>query len=370
MSFNVTDSEDERLARLLKILRSEEEIAAAKQLTEESAQLFLDSTQELLEKPGFFPRPQEDVLFHKACRLVDKVSRDSDRIPASLFVSIGAPEVKQEPFAGSCSDIYSCNNHIGLDFDGPVILKRLRIVGKDEREIRKDLCREALVCRRLHHTNVLDFLGIDDKTFSHPYLCLISPFLTNGTITRYRKQKGHRNVSLVRWTLQIAEGLQYIHSESVIHGDLHPGNILIDDAENVKLADFGLACLVDATTSMSATSPGGAVHYQAPELYGVRLGSEDGKLYKKTTATDVFAFASVCYELYRGYRPLHQYKAHQITLCLSDGNNLWLQLLPPTDTQSGVAIPDRLWAFVRRGWGISSERPTMPEFVEGLRELQ
>ncbi|KAJ6564641.1 hypothetical protein B0H19DRAFT_1141612 [Mycena capillaripes] len=113
----------------------------------------------------------------------------------------------------------------------------------------------------------------------------------------------------------------------------------------------------------------------APELFGVRFSSEDAKLYKKTTATDVFAFASVCYHLYSGYCPLHNYSSKEIIrdLCKSSENgrtnNPWLRLPPATDTASGVAIPDCLWKLVQRGWGIPSGRPTMPEVVERLREL-
>lgn len=73
------------------------------------------------------------------------------------------------------------------------------------------------------------------------------------------------------------------------------GNILIDDEEHVKLADFGLACLVDATTTASASSGGGLEGYIAPELYRKMELDHQATPYKKTHETEVFAFASVCY---------------------------------------------------------------------------
>ncbi|KAJ7040928.1 kinase-like domain-containing protein, partial [Mycena alexandri] len=231
------------------------------------------------------------------------------------------------------------------------------------------LCREALACRRLHHPSVLEFLGIDNKTFKPPNVCLLSPFLKNGTVMAYRKVKGSRNIPIISWIVQIAEGLQYIHSESVIHGDLHPGNILVDDEELVKLTDFGLARLTNATTTDTSRDASGSLRYMAPELYGIRLGSEPAEMYKKTKEADIFAFASVCYALFRGYCPLHQYGPTKIIMFLSKTGNPWLTLPRPTDTATGVAIPDVLWQLVQRGWGISSERPTLPENLEKLRVL-
>ncbi|KAJ7722889.1 kinase-like domain-containing protein, partial [Mycena maculata] len=160
-----------------------------------------------------------------------------------------------------------------------------------------DLCREALACRRLHHASVLEFLGIDNKTFPEPYTCLISPFLQNGTIMKYRNENGPRHISITR-RVHIDLGLDYIHSESIIHGDLHTGNILIDDGGHVKLADFGLASFVNATTTeSSAAKSAGMMRYMAPELLGISMESDTVKLRKKTIKSDSFAFASVCYEV-------------------------------------------------------------------------
>ncbi|KAJ7689663.1 kinase-like domain-containing protein, partial [Mycena rosella] len=155
------------------------------------------------------------------------------------------------------------------------------------------LCHETLVWNRLHHPSILPFLGIDDKTF-HPHVCLISPLLKNKTIMAYRAEKGPQNISIPKLILEITEGLQYLHSESIVHGDLHKGNILIDDEGHVKLIDFGLAYLVGETTTMTGVADAsGAIAYKAPELYSLC----DGDLQKKSAQTDVFAFASVCYEV-------------------------------------------------------------------------
>ncbi|KAJ7097561.1 kinase-like domain-containing protein [Mycena epipterygia] len=388
-AFHLGDTQQDRMNHLLQILRSHEEIKAWEELNGCDAQKFLDSTQELLEQDGLFPRSQEDELYHKACKLVERLSRKTGRLPASLFVVKEASKYEQISASGRYSDIYRCENHDGLVFAGRIVLKRLRTFENDKRDHHKDLCREALAWRRLHHLSVLEFLGIDNKTFQGR-MCLISPFLQNGTVMEYRKKKGRDNFPIIRCVRPVIRVRSdthrlfrlsksrrvfntYIHSERVLHGDLHTGNILIDDKEHVKLTDFGLACLVDATTTEVASSGGGVEGYIAPELYLKIELDHQATPYKKTRETEVFAFASVCYALYRGYNPLHSYTPTRIVHLLSDAINNggitpWLLLPQCNDyNTSGIKIPDNLWELVRRGWGISSGRPLLSEFIATLQ---
>ena len=82
------------------------------------------------------------------------------------------------------------------------------------------------------------------------------------------------------WMLQVAQALEFVHSKDFRYVDLHPGNILLDEDENVKLCDFeDRVC--------------GVVSYASPEsLVG-----------KTVLASDVFAFALVLLELLNGYHP-------------------------------------------------------------------
>lgn len=82
----------------------------------------------------------------------------------------------------------------------------------------------------------------------------------------------------------------------MIHGDLKGANILVNDSGRACLADFGISCVSDAhgmeTASLSSASrQGGTVRYQAPELFDPEFESPRSK------ASDVYAFALVCYEV-------------------------------------------------------------------------
>jgi serine/threonine-protein kinase ULK4 len=88
--------------------------------------------------------------------------------------------------------------------------------------------------------------------------------------------------------------MRYIHSRRIIHSDLKPSNILINDKEHVWICDFGASRSVDDPTSRNET---GTVHYAAPEQY------DEGSVC--TTKCDVFTFGLVMYEMLVGVPVFH-----------------------------------------------------------------
>ena len=91
-------------------------------------------------------------------------------------------------------------------------------------------------------------------------------------------------------------GLAYLHSEGLIHGDLHAGNVLIDDEGSARLTDFGMSLISEGTGyNYGSTHGGGAVRWTAPEL----IDPEEFEL-ETTRATffsDVYAFAMTAIEV-------------------------------------------------------------------------
>jgi serine/threonine protein kinase len=99
--------------------------------------------------------------------------------------------------------------------------------------------------------------------------------------------------------LEIAQGLGYLHSLDIIHGDLRGTNILISDDGHACLSDFGLATAFsesDSTAAMTSSSNrAGSTQWLAPELIDPKsFGCER---YVRTTASDVYAYACVCVEV-------------------------------------------------------------------------
>ena len=96
--------------------------------------------------------------------------------------------------------------------------------------------------------------------------------------------------------LQIALGLEYLHSEGIIHGDLHAGNILIDGRGNASLADFGLSLIAEASGyGYGSSHGGGAIRWLAPELIEpIEFGLDSSR---PTTASDIFSLACTAVEV-------------------------------------------------------------------------
>ncbi|KAJ7765124.1 kinase-like domain-containing protein, partial [Mycena olivaceomarginata] len=161
-------------------------------------------------------------------RLMQKLSEAHDQLPTSLFID-GVSDADEHPtFAGGFGDVYRAS------YDGErVALKRMRTFTADSTNpTRLKFCREALLWQALHHSSILQFLGIDRHTFPAS-LCMVSPWMKYRTILKYLADRGREDVA--RLTFEIATGLDYLHSMNIVHGDLRCNNILISDGYHLPL---------------------------------------------------------------------------------------------------------------------------------------
>ncbi|KAF8339488.1 kinase-like domain-containing protein, partial [Amanita rubescens] len=168
---------------------------------------------------------------------------------------------------------------------------------------KKDFCREALVWRSLSHPHILPLLGIFEV---ESQLFLVSPYMKNGTLDVWRGNKQlEPGVDEIRMRIsEVAEGVRYIHSEGIIHGDLRGANILLDMAFHAQIADFGLTIRADVTATRSTTPL--TLRFAAPELF------DDKQKSKKTHETDVYAFGCLYYEIYFNATPFAKINHHAV----------------------------------------------------------
>ncbi len=103
---------------------------------------------------------------------------------------------------------------------------------------------------------------------------------------RDRKRYGLRQ--LLRFGIELAELLQFLHQQQIVHGDIKPENILRGDDGKLYLIDFSVANRIDA---FAATNPIGTPNYMAPELW---------QAHTPTPASDQFALAATLYQLASG----------------------------------------------------------------------
>ncbi|KAJ7170995.1 kinase-like domain-containing protein [Mycena filopes] len=230
-----------------------------------------------------------------ARRLIVQLSEVSDLLPSVLGIH-GVDNVKPTALGGAFGDIYTA------DYQGQhVALKRLRFFqaeGDESHKIRQKFRREALIWKNLEHDYVLPFLGVDSETFPE-FLCMVSPWMERGSLTSRSGIPGEGAIPTLMY--EIAAGVQYLHSQNIVHGDLRGANILLDDQGHARLADFGLAVFAD--DPLAPTKRGGSLRWMAPELIHPQSCRLD--IFQRTFASDMYAFGCVCLELYSGRPPFY-----------------------------------------------------------------
>ncbi|KAJ7029581.1 kinase-like domain-containing protein [Mycena alexandri] len=302
------------------------------------AQLFLDSVQDVLNRRTL-PTPWHAT---KARKLLIKLSKKSDQLPTSFFIS-GVSHTDQHPtFCGGFGDVYQAF------YDGSLVaLKRIRRFAgsSSSTKDRSKFCREALVWQNLQHPFILPFLGVDKANFPS-VLGLVSPWMSNGTVLEYLGRSGKpgypQNGFMVPpgMMLEIVTGLEYLHSMDIVHGDLRGHNILISDDFHVRLTDFGLATTIanGEGDQSSSSNRAGSVRWFAPELlYPRQFGVEH---FVRTRTTDVYAFACVCIELHTGKPPFAELPDAAVLLQVVQGHR----------PERPETMTDTVWKIVTATW--------------------
>ncbi|KAG0696888.1 kinase-like domain-containing protein [Suillus ampliporus] len=174
---------------------------------------------------------------------------------------------------GAFGDVWKCNYNAG-GVSALVAVKAFRFSDGDDLEtINRQISREIGILKILRHNNIVRLCGIATGFGRMLQLrCLVSPWMPNGTLNTYL-QSNHSDLTALdrsRMLEDVSAGLRYLHSKSVIHGDITGANILIDKRGHARLIDFGLSTIVrplvgQSHLARSSVHPG-AIRYAAPEL--------------------------------------------------------------------------------------------------------
>ncbi|KDQ56783.1 hypothetical protein JAAARDRAFT_132054 [Jaapia argillacea MUCL 33604] len=317
--------------------------------------------------PPYVARRHLATLRRCIHRLLARVSEITSLVPASLFAS-GVSLPDRDPVAGGgFADVYSA------ELSGQrVALKRMRLFQLHSRErerVKKvsALFREALIWKQLSHPYILPCLGIDSDTFPSQQMCIVSPWMKHGSILDCIANKLRYVTELQVNTLlrQIAEGLEYLHSENIVHGDLRGANVLVDDAFSPRLADLGLSVFEEATRgAFTSTSTTGSTRWMAPELHSPESFGLEGA--RRTCASDVYAFACLCLEVYTEQPPFRNITSDfAIALKVTKGER---PNRPSKEECHGKELRDDMWALMERCW--SGDRSTRPNMVLVVADIQ
>lgn len=160
----------------------------------------------------------------------------------------------------------------------------------------QDFINEVATIGRISHVNVVQLIGF---CAGRTKQALVYEFMPNGSLDKhtFSQEQGNSSISYEKIfdiSLGIARGIQYLHQGcdmQIIHFDIKPHNILLDENFNPKISDFGLAKLYRIDQSvLSLTAARGTMGYMAPELLYKNIGGVSHK-------ADVYSFGMMLMEM-------------------------------------------------------------------------
>src|SRR5438067_6025018 len=165
--------------------------------------------------------------------------------------------------------------------------------------------REALAAARLVHPNIVqvfDF-GFDERHGQH---FIVMEHVPGHSCAELLRDHGQLEVEqAIDIVTQACRGLDYAHRNGVVHRDVKPGNLLLSDADVVKLADFGIARATDQSSITQVGSVLGTAAYLAPEQ---ARGEEAGP------RADLYSLGVVTYQLLSGRLPYEATSLSELAL--------------------------------------------------------
>ncbi len=154
--------------------------------------------------------------------------------------------------------------------------------------------------RKLSHPNIVRIYDLYEEDSEIPFIAME---YVNGP-NLHQLRLSHQN-SVFRWNFlsplvrQLISAIEYAHSENVIHRDIKPSNLLLDNEKRLKLADFGIARIIQQKQSNKYSSGfgGGTIDFVSPQQLG---GAPP------TYADDIYSIGATLYELLTGTPPFYK----------------------------------------------------------------
>ncbi len=201
---------------------------------------------------------------------------------------------------GGMANVYLAYDTI---LDRNVAVKVLRgDLATDEKFVRR-FQREALSASSLSHPNIVEVYDVGEDNNQY---YIVMEYIEGKHLKELLKKRGKLTLSeVIDIMLQITDGMSVAHDAYIIHRDIKPQNIMIQENGVVKITDFGIAMAMNATQLTQTNSVMGSVHYLPPE-------QANGK--GSTLQSDIYSMGILMYELLTGKLPYKGDNAVEIAL--------------------------------------------------------
>ena len=214
----------------------------------------------------------------------------------------------------------------------PIAVKRVKDAFANNPMIRDRARLEASLAFR--HPNLVEMIGCCEYSQTEGPIFILSNLVEGENIETYVKNfenlpnKVEKVCSAI---CSVLDALDYVHSRGVIHRDVKPSNIMVENGYNVRLMDLGIARL-NGGNKFSQVGFIGTPEYSAPEQ--IRM-DEGGERVEINATTDIYELGITFYELLTGSNPMY---------CESEADTLAKQISEPLPADS--SIPKRLMKVI------------------------
>jgi hypothetical protein len=201
---------------------------------------------------------------------------------------IGSYEIVERLPGGGMAEVYRA---VQLSLNRQVALKLPRTDMAESAELLTRFRREAELLAALEHESIVRIYGIEE---AGGRFFIVMEYMAGGSLEHLLRREGRLDASRARdIAAAIADALAAAHDLNIIHRDIKPGNILFSAGGRPKLADFGIARLLDAP-SQTVSQLVGTPWYMSPEhIRGAEL----------SPATDLYSLGVVLFEMLTGRVP-------------------------------------------------------------------
>ncbi|WP_076417620.1 bifunctional protein-serine/threonine kinase/phosphatase [Colwellia sp. UCD-KL20] len=198
-------------------------------------------------------------------------------------------EILREIYISSRSHVFLARDK---DTSETVVIKTPSTELRNDTKYLERFMLEEWIAKRVNNPNVAK--AIEPKR-KRNYLYLVTEYIEGISLNQWMIDNPKPKLGQVRDIIeQVAKGLQAFHRQEMIHQDLRPNNIMIDNSNTVKIIDFGSTFIAGVTDANTEDVMRGTIRYSAPEYFLGQLGTQQ---------SDIYSLAAITYQMLSGEFP-------------------------------------------------------------------
>ncbi|MBQ0038215.1 MAG: Stk1 family PASTA domain-containing Ser/Thr kinase [Clostridiales bacterium] len=259
-------------------------------------------------------------------------------------------EILEQIGSGGMANVYKAKCH---RLNRLVAVKILKSDLAEDAEFRRRFRDESQAVAQLSHANIV---SVYDVSRSGETEYIVMELIDGITLKQYMERRGKMDWrEALHFITQIMRGLSHAHSRGIIHRDIKPQNIMVLRDGSVKVADFGIACLANASQTLTQEALG-SVHYISPEQ--ARGDRTDAR-------SDIYSAGVVLYEMLTGRLPFEGDSAVSVAI-------QHLSSIPLNPRDIDPALPEAMELITMKAMNPNADKryASADEMLEDLEKFR